>query len=86
MPKTNFLYRLKHDQKNSEFIKNTETFIKRIQKDSPEDFYNALSSLTPKIQFNYQTVDERMISVRVLNRKWIVSLMEENPNNRNKEE
>jgi hypothetical protein len=52
-PKVNFLYRLKHDQKNSEYIKNTETFIKRIQTDKPDDFYNALGTMTSKTSFNY---------------------------------
>ena len=69
--KFSFLYKLKKEQKTTEFIKGTNFFIKKVTDDRNEEFYESLGQLTQETNFIYQTVEERILNVRMISRKWI---------------
>lgn len=69
--KQSFIFRLKGEQKTTEYIKDTEDFLKRVKQEKPQDFFESLGSMVEEASFAYQTIEERLLNVRVINRRWI---------------
>jgi len=69
--KQSFIHRLKGEQKTNEYIKDTDDFLKRAKSEKPQDFFESVGSLVEESNFAYQTIEERLLSVRVISRRWV---------------